>query len=316
MAKPAFIYAFDNLGPDRFTELCGLLLASRHKGFLLGGVGADGGIDAELDKNLGFWLPESDSPLLNNIIRSGQLVAFQFKHKVTARVGQAATRQQLLKLYKCKGKKKCELHKNLIVHKKPSAYVLVTNTEINSEFRNIFIEQSRKENPDIKHYQLIGLDELETWITNEPELRHLYFPTIFGLSRFSLRVQIKMSFIVDYYSPGNPAEIITIAILNEGTANSYISSVSFKGIVEGEFRMLHFLPHNHPLIALNPQSGSLIEPGRKLEYRYPRQLLRDANDRGKDIFLVEVVVEDELGNQYSAPFQDNIRKWILLGPNE
>ena len=48
MAKPAFISAFDNLGPERFTELCGLLLGSRYKGFLLGGVGPDGGIDGEV----------------------------------------------------------------------------------------------------------------------------------------------------------------------------------------------------------------------------------------------------------------------------
>ncbi len=43
MAKPAFIYAFDNLGPDRFAELCGVLIGSRYKGFVLGGVGPDGG---------------------------------------------------------------------------------------------------------------------------------------------------------------------------------------------------------------------------------------------------------------------------------
>lgn len=35
MAKPAFIYAFDNLGPYRFTELCGELLGSRYHGFML-----------------------------------------------------------------------------------------------------------------------------------------------------------------------------------------------------------------------------------------------------------------------------------------
>jgi hypothetical protein len=50
MAKPAFIYAFDNLGPERYTEICGLILASRFKGFLLGGVGPDGGIDHDADQ--------------------------------------------------------------------------------------------------------------------------------------------------------------------------------------------------------------------------------------------------------------------------
>ena len=135
MAKPAFIYAFDNLGPERFAELCGLLLATRHKGFLLGGVGADGGIDTELDEVLGEWQPESVSPLLNEVIQPGRLVVFQFKHKVTARVGQARAREQLLGLYKCQSNKKCELHRNLIPHKRPGTYVLVTNVEVNSGYR-------------------------------------------------------------------------------------------------------------------------------------------------------------------------------------
>lgn len=115
MAKPAFIYAFDNLGPERFTELCGLLLASRYKGFLLGGVGPNGGIDGEIDEILGRWNPESVSPLLNQVIQPGQLVVFQFKHRATARLGQVQTRAQLLSLYKCSPNRTCELHRDLIV---------------------------------------------------------------------------------------------------------------------------------------------------------------------------------------------------------
>jgi len=57
MAKPAFIYAFDNLGPYRFTELCGEILGSRYNGFLLGGEGADGGIDGEIDKYPWYMAP-------------------------------------------------------------------------------------------------------------------------------------------------------------------------------------------------------------------------------------------------------------------
>ncbi len=114
MAKPAFIYAFDNLGPERFTELCGVLLASKYRGFLLGGVGPDGGIDGELDKYYGFLQPESQFSLENEIIKPNDLVVFQFKHKVTARVGQAQTRTQLLNLYKCQSNNKCELHRDLV----------------------------------------------------------------------------------------------------------------------------------------------------------------------------------------------------------
>src|SRR5262245_12899808 len=101
MAKPAFIYAFDNLGPDKFVELCGLLLAARHKGFLLGGVGPDGGIDSELDPWLGEWQPESEDPLLNELVQAGKLVVFQFKHIVVARAGgQVEARKRILNLYK------------------------------------------------------------------------------------------------------------------------------------------------------------------------------------------------------------------------
>ena len=108
MAKPAFIYAFDNLGPDRFTELCGLLLASRYKGFLLGGVGPDGGVDGEVNEILGEWHPETSAPLINEIVQPGEVVVFQFKHKVTARVGQAHARTELLGLYRCANRRICE----------------------------------------------------------------------------------------------------------------------------------------------------------------------------------------------------------------
>ena len=93
MAKPAFIYAFDNLGPERFAELCGVLLGSRYKGFglfLMGGVGPDGGIDAEFDTDLGIWQPESEQALFNDIIFPERTVIFQFKHKTVSRVGSQA----------------------------------------------------------------------------------------------------------------------------------------------------------------------------------------------------------------------------------
>lgn len=101
MAKPAFIYAFDNLGPYRFVELCGEIFGSMYKGFLLGGEGPDGGIDGEIDKILGEWHPEEHTVLANEIIYPGQTAIFQFKHKVTARVGQSEARTQLLGLYNC-----------------------------------------------------------------------------------------------------------------------------------------------------------------------------------------------------------------------
>lgn len=309
MAKPAFIYAFDNLGPERFTELCGLLLASRHKGFLLGGVGADGGVDAELDKNLGIWRPEFESPLLNEVIKPGQLVVFQFKHKVTARVGQVAARRQLLDLYKCRSAKKCELHRNLILRKRPTVYVLVTNVEVNSEFRETFIKHCRKENPNIKHYQVIGLDELEAWVTGEFELRHLYFPTIFDPPRFNLQVRLNPGATID--SIGNSVEMLFVTVLNTGAANSYVKSVTFKAIADGEFRYIDFVRPSRLMVALNPKPGAVIEPGRRMTFHYPREDLQEIKDQGKDVFLIEICVKDELDNEYLAPIEDGLRQWIL-----
>jgi len=315
MAKPAFIYAFDNLGPERFTELCGLLLASRYKGFLLGGVGADGGVDGEIDTFYGTWQPEINSPLLNEIIKPNKLVVFQFKHKVTARVGQAQTRTQLLGLFKCQSGNKCELHRNLILKKNPNTYVLVTNTEVNSEFRAKFIDICKQENSKIENYQIIGLDELETWVTMEVELRHLYFPTIFGLPRFHLAVELGEEFAI----PSNSwkeldlprsTRLFQVAIKNMGVATSYINSIQFSAIVDGQQKSLFIVPGNPLMELMNPKPGTPLEPGRKHTYHYPLDILQKIEQQGKDVFPYEVVVFDEIGNQYSAPLSEELREFI------
>src|SRR5262245_38960189 len=143
MASPAFIYAFDNLGPDRFVELCGLLLGSRYRGFVLGGPGPDGGIDSEISPALGQLLAESPTLLLDNAVKPGDLTIFQFKHKVTARTGQVNARAQLLKQYRSTERKAGELRKSLIQSRKPNTYVLVTNVEVNAEFRESFRQTCR-----------------------------------------------------------------------------------------------------------------------------------------------------------------------------
>ncbi len=296
------------MGPERFTELCGLLLASRHKGFLLGGIGSDGGIDAELDKNFGIWRPESQAPLLNQIIKPKQTVIFQFKHKVIARVGQIASRKQILGMYKCRRNKKCELHRHLILKKRPNVYVLVTNVEVNSEFRDTFIKQCRRENPDIKHYQIIGLDELETWIANEPELRHLYFPTIFGQPRFNLKVQINIS-VVDTPSDGS-LTALSVSVLNVGSATSYIDPPRFDAIVDGEPKRIFFYRPTHPLMSLNPQGSFVLDPGRKQVYFYPLEVLRTVKEEGRNVFLTDVCVTDELENEYTAVIGEGLRESI------
>jgi hypothetical protein len=316
MAKPAFIYAFDNLGPERFVELCGLLLASHYKGFLLGGVGADGGVDGELDEILGEWHPESVSPLLNEVIQPERVVVFQFKHKVTARVGQAQARAQLLGLYQCQTRKTCELHRDLIVRRQPNAYVLVTNTEVNSEFRNSFIQQCRQENANVEHYQIIGLDELEMWITNEPELRHLYFPTIFGEARFNLKVRLSEGFTAyrrgQSFDTGNSIELFQVSVLNVGTVPSYVGSIVFVAIIDGDRKNLTALNIDNPMMELiNPKRGTPLEPERQATYHFPFAALHQFKEQGREVFPVEVIVYDEIGNAYNAPIPDSLRDKIL-----
>jgi len=323
MAKPVFVYAFDNLGPERFAELCGLLLASRYKGFLLGGVGPDGGVDGELDEILGEWRTESESALLNEIIQPGQLVVFQFKHKVAARVGQAEARRQLLNLYRCGPNKTCELHRELIQHKRPAAYVLVTNVEVNSQFRTKFTQQCRSENADIEHYQVIGLDELETWVTIEPQLRHLYFPTVFGLPRFNLQVRLSEGFAAPWHGGfgldlGRAEEMFVVSVLNVGTVPSYVSSTRFRAIVDGESRFLDMLfnPDDETMKRINPKPGTAIEPGRKQDYKFRFTDLSDMKRLGSNVFPVEVLVYDEIGNVYSEPIPQDLRKKMLEGTSD
>jgi hypothetical protein len=324
MAKPAFIYAFDNLGPERFTELCGELLGLRYKGFglfVLGGVGPDGGVDAELDTKLGIWQPESEEALLDAIIRPGKTVIFQFKHKVVARVGgQSKARKQLLNLYKCRNNYTCELHRKLVTEKKPTDYVLVTNIEVNSHFRAEFIEQCKTENPTIEHYQVVGLDELETWITMESRLRHLYFPTIFGPTRFSLRIQLSEGFVAPHYGGldfglDESIALFQVSVLNVGAVTSYItstSSISFRVVVDGKLEPVTILDFGNGILKrINPEPNVAIEPGRKQIYSIPFEVLRQIKRKGNEIFPVEVVVTDEIGNSYSTPIPDNLREKIL-----
>jgi len=313
MAKPAFIYAFDNLGPERFTELCGLLLGSQFKGFLLGGVGKDGGIDGEADELLGEWRPESISPLRNEILQPGQLVVFQFKHKVTARNGQVNSRKQLLDLYKCHPNNKCELHSHLIQKKKPGVYVLVTNVEVNSEFREKFIQQCRLENRDIKHYQIFGLDELESWVTNEPELRHLYFPTIFGPPRFHLQIQLGYTF-AGYTQPPylDHVPALNVSALNVGTVPSYVNRVEFEVIIDGQLQTKGFTDFGMGFTShMSQPFGTAIQPGQKHSYRYHFKDLGELGKLGRKVFPVAVHVHDEIGNMYSEPISEEMRNKMM-----
>jgi len=316
MAKPVFIYAFDNLGPERFIELCGLVLASRYKGFLLGGVGADGGIDGEIDNLLGTWQPEINSPLLNEIVHAGGKVVFQFKHKVTARVGQARARKELLNLFKTTNSNKSELKKKLIKEQKPIAYVLVTNVEINSNFRASFIKQCRSENPKIQHYQVIGLDELELWITMEQQIRHHFFPTIFGPPKYNLRVNISSGeAMLGHQGVGisHRKRLFLISILNIGTAPSYVDSIKINVIENNKRKELQIVQVPGDILSdsINPKPGVAIEPGRKSVYSYKLDFISAIFNEDSNVFPFEIIVYDEIENAYRCEISDEMRDMLM-----
>jgi len=316
MAKPAFIYAFDNLGPEKFAELCGLLLAARHKGFVLGGVGPDGGVDGEVDDMLGSWTVEVKDALLNEIVQPNQTVVFQFKHVVTGRVGgQSRARDHLLGMYKCSDGKSCEIHKSLVLAKNPFCYVLVTNVEVNSNFRERFIRQCKQHNPNITRYQVIGLDELEGWLTTDANLRHLYFPAMFGPPRFQLRVHVSKAAAFVKYSDGkhgDPTDMLMVSVMNVGTETSYVSSVSFRTIVDGQDESVYIYDLNDGFLKqINPPSGAAVEPGRRLDYKFPYEVLNGIRRRGKEVFPYEVWAYDEIGNLYTGKIPEELIHKIL-----
>lgn len=322
MAKPNFIYGFDKLEYQKFVELCGLLLGSRYNGFLLGGVGPDGGIDGE-------WRSESRSGLLNEVVEPGELVVFQFKHIVTIRAGQAPARQQLLKHYECpaegsKSKKKCELHSDLVQKRNPARYVLVTNVEINSQFRNTFIEQCKSHNPTIKHYQIIGLDDLESWITMEPELGSMYFPEIFGRPKYSLGVEPSIIFEYPDYNllridldNGNieyqipPIYKLAIKVMNKGEAKSYVGEIAVRVIKDNQYYLIKNI-EGHGIEEYFSDSDRAIEPGRNHVYKFELESVRkEIRKLGTGGLPVEIIITDELNNKYNAVIPEELLEKLI-----
>ncbi len=317
MATPAFVYAFDNLGPSQFVELCSLLLGARYKGFLLSGPGVDGGIDAEIDTILAELRLEEPTLLVEEVVASQKLVVFQFKHMVVARVGQVNARRKMLDLYRSSSSRVSEVCKPEVKGRKPAGYILVTNVEVSSKFRSHFAAICREENPEITKYQVIGLDDLEEWVTMDHHLRAQYFPTIFGSPRFDLQIKLQTGFL-GRVSPDDriiPTDkVLCIGVLNVGAARSYISSIKFKILVDGEVRYaLPSLPHPaRPDLMGNPKFGEPVPPGKRQDFRYLFKMFWNLKSEAKEsFFLSDVMVWDEIDNMYSVSIPDAIRKEIF-----
>lgn len=317
MAAPAFIYAFDSLGPERFVELCGLLLGGRYRGFLLSGPGADGGVDAEVTPSFGELLSESPALLNDKLLDPNNLTLFQFKHKVVARVGQSNARSQLLGLFRTTPSRQSELCGDLVMSKKPRTYVLVTNIEVNTAFRESFRETCRAESTDITNFEVIGLDDLQAWVTQDHHLRAQFFPMLFGRPRFELEVDLVLGSTMIPDSPILPTTVrpgerlICITVGNAGEATSYVENLKFKAVIDGKVQYLlpSPLPRDQDPLA-NPRPGAAVSPGQSLDYRYYLKMLQNAKSEAGEFWLVELMVRDQIGNIYTCEIPDEVRAAI------
>jgi hypothetical protein len=303
MEAPAFIYAFDLLGHDRFVGLCGLLLAERFRGFFLGGVGPDQGVDGIAEPALGTWMPEAREPLLEQVVRPGETVVFQFKHLMVCRAGEARAREQLLHFYQGKNS---ELRKPFVEKLEPKVYVLVTNVEVNNLFREKLVSTCRDQCTTIEHFLVIGLDELESWIRLNRDLRTLYFPTLFGPARFNLRILIMTGERI-MIPPGNRTPLFQIKVANIGASPSYISSIILCALSNDGVREFHLVEGSRDYGAL--------EPGRAETHHIPYDELFQQLSRYKadGLFPAYVRVVDEVGNSYEEPVPTYIREQIING---
>jgi hypothetical protein len=314
LATPAFIYLFDNLGYSKFNELCALLIGSKYKGFLVSGPGPDGGIDAENDISLGELRPEENALLVDEIISPQDFIVFQFKHMVVARVGQSNTRAKLLNLYRSTRNRVSEVCKPEVKKRNPKSYFLVTNVEVNSDFRSQFAKICHEENPNIENYQVIGLDDLEAWVTMDRRLRAQYFPFLFGHPRYNLKIVVQSGML------GDPSEFdkfvptdrfLGISVLNTGEGTSYVSSIKFKYLSNGKIMyampsLIH--PYRHDPMA-NPKFGEPIPPGKRQDYRYLFKMFHNLKaEANGDFFLSDIMVWDEIDNVYSVSVTDNTRE--------
>ena len=191
--------------------------------------------------------------------------------------------------------------------------------EVNSNFRHTFKERCAEENPNIAHYEVLGLDELETWTTMQPQLRHLWFPTIFGAPRYELGIRLSVQEIVTMPAVGGlragaqRASVFRVEVLNTGVTTSYIDRIRFKTILNGRSEELGV---ENPLAdkllnRINSRIGTPLEPGRKhiFNYRIP-EMWAALRELGGEAFPAEVLVYDEIGNVYSEIIPDVSRRLL------
>jgi hypothetical protein len=212
-----------------------------------------------------------------------------------------------------------------VLEKHPAAYVLLTNIEVNARFRAQFFERCQKEkHPTIQHFQVLGLDELEQWIKAEPELRHLYFPTLFQPPRFDLRIAYRIEPLTPDIGGSIPYNIhlgtplFCLNIYNVGTVPSYVSAIGFEALVDGERKRYNFADFDRKFQGLtssmNPKPSTPLEPGRRQPYFYHFEgLVEEIKRLGSSVYPISFVVEDEIENIYYEPLSEDLKLALVQG---
>ena len=204
-----------------------------------------------------------------------------------------------------------------MIAKKPRTYVLVTNVEVNTAFRESFREICRAESTDIANFEVIGLDELQAWVTQDHHLRAQFFPMLFGRPRFELKVNLVLGTTMVPDSPTFPTtvrkgeELVCITVANVGEVTSYVENLKFKAVIDGKVQYLlpSPLPKEQDPLA-NPRPGAAVAPGQSLDYRHYLKMLQNASSEASEFWLAELIVRDQIGNTYTCEIPDDVRAAI------
>jgi len=179
-----------------------------------------------------------------------------------------------------------------------------------------------KENPNIKNYQIIGLDELENWVISERNIRSQYFPLLFGRPRFNLKLKLQSGYTLDILNPeklhvgessalAEKDRILSLSVMNIGKNTSYLSSFKFKVLIDNKIIYLQPSPLPKGCDPLhNPSFGEPIAPGKSEEFRVTFNMFINEFEN-EDYFLSEVIVFDQIDNEYSLEVSEEIRSQIL-----
>lgn len=146
----------------------------------------------------------------------------------------------------------------------------------------------------------------------------MYFPTIFGPPRFELCLKLDNAQPTKVHLPYTEQDpqfvlkdVLRVSVLNLGLVPSYINSIQFVMIVDGELQTIScrfddVAGSNAGYIS--SRFGDILQPGRKQVFFFSFSNITKAMRKlGHNAFPVEVQVHDEIGNVYSENFSEEMR---------